>query len=56
MSLHVSANPGRPQGSNLHLLEGTKTITFPVMVILHYSKIFISQMLPLRLATIGRYM
>jgi hypothetical protein len=27
-----------------------------LQVILHYSKIFIPQMLPLRLATIGRYM
>jgi len=27
-----------------------------LQVILHYSKTFISQMLPLRLATIGRYM
>jgi len=30
-------------GSNVYLLEGTKTFTFQVMVILHYSKIFISQ-------------
>jgi hypothetical protein len=37
VSLHVSANPGHPQGNYLYILEGT---TLLVLFILHPNKIF----------------